>query len=237
LFKCDCGTEKELEMDCVLHRNKKDCGCLKIGRKNNITGQKFERLTAIKLIGTNEKGHTIWLFGCDCGVQKEINCSDVLKGSTKSCGCFKVDFGHLSKHRGVKTRLYRIWRGMRQRCRNATSKDCKNYGGRGITFSEEWDDFSVFRDWALNNGYSDDLSIDRIDTNGNYESGNCRWSTNIEQCRNKRDTVFYEINGIKKPLIEWCEILNVKYTTAFERNRRNGFYFREEELQRLPKCS
>lgn len=237
LFKCDCGTEKEIEIVRVLHRNLKDCGCLKIGRINNITGQKFERLTAIKLIGINKKKETVWLFRCDCGVEKELVASDILKGSTKSCGCFKVDFGHLSKHGGVKTRIYSIWHGMRERCRNKSSKDYKNYGGRGIRVCDEWQTFTVFRDWSLNNGYSDDLSIDRVNTNGNYCPENCKFSTPIEQMRNRRNSVYHEINGIKKPLIEWCEILDVKYTTAFERNRRSGYYFREEELQRLSNCS
>ena len=235
LFSCDCGTEKEIEIDCVLRRNKKDCGCLKIGRINNIAGQKFERLTAIKLIGINEKGHAVWLFCCDCGVQKELVASDVLKGSTKSCGCLRHENACISKHRGIKTRLYRIWNGMRGRCNNSNNKDYRNYGGRGIKFCKEWQIFTVFRDWALLNGYSDDLSIDRINNNSNYCPENCKFSTNAEQMQNRRTSIWHEINGIKKPLIEWCQILNVKYTTAFERHRRNGYYFREEELQRLPK--
>lgn len=231
LFKCDCGTEKEIEIVRVLHRNLKDCGCLKIGRMNNITGKIFGRLTAIELIGASPKGHAVWLFACDCGVQKEIIASEVLKGSTKSCGCLRYENSCMSKHGGVKTRLYNIWHGMKERCRNPINKDYKNYGGRGIQICDEWKEFIGFRDWALSNGYSDNLSIDRINTNGNYEINNCRWATSMEQGRNKRHTVFHEINGIKKPLIEWCEILNVKYTTAFERNRRSGYYFREDEIQ------
>jgi len=171
------------------------------------------------------------LFSCDCGVQKELIASDILKGSTKSCGCLRHENSCISKHRGGKTRLYSIWKGMRSRCMNENDKDYKNYGGRGIKICEEWSEFVPFRDWALNNGYQNNLTIDRTNNNGNYEPSNTAWKNLTEQARNRRNTVWYDIEGVNKPLIEWCQILNVKYTTAFERHRRTGVYFLQQELQ------
>jgi hypothetical protein len=228
LFRCDCGTEKEIVAGNVLHGTTKSCGC--ITRFKDITGQKFGRLTAIKLIGTNEKGHTVWLFGCDCGVQKEISSSEVLKHSTKSCGCLRKDGKEKASlvHGGFGTRVHRIWSGMLSRCRNPVNKDYKNYGGRGIQVCDEWHDFSKFQNWALNNGYSDDLSIDRIDSNGNYCPQNCKFSTITEQARNKRNTIWYDINGIKKSLVEWCEILNIPLEIARARNKHGENPFLNE---------
>ncbi|MDD4154671.1 MAG: hypothetical protein PHT30_04625 [Bacilli bacterium] len=197
----------------------------------NIAGQKFNRLTAIKLVGfTERKNHAIWLFACDCGTQKELVAADVVKGSTKSCGCLRYEMFCRQKHGGTGTRLYGIWHGMRDRCRNPNCKDYKNYGGRGIKICDEWGEFASFRAWALNNGYKDTLTIDRINNDGNYEPLNARWTIPKIQNINRRNTLWYEINGIKKPLIEWCRILNVKHTTAFERTRRGKLPFLSSEI-------
>jgi hypothetical protein len=107
-------------------------------------------------------------------------------------------------------------------------KDYKNYGNRGIKICEEWNEFVSFRDWALSNGYEDNLTIDRINNDGNYEPSNVKWATAKEQIMNRRNTFWYEMQGERKPLFEWCKILNVKYTTAFERTRRGREpFFRE----------
>lgn len=214
LFLCDCGTEKEINAHNVLHGTTKSCGC--ITHFKDITGQKFGRLTAIRFVRINERNRTFWLFSCDCGIQKEIASSEVLKGSTKSCGCLRKDGKEKASlvHGGFGTRTHRIWSGMLSRCRNPVNKDYKNYGGRGIQVCDEWYDFSKFQSWCLNNGYSDDLSIDRINANGNYCPENCKFSTMKEQSRNKRNTIWYEIDGIKKSLVEWCEILNIPLKTA-----------------------
>lgn len=93
-------------------------------------------------------------------------------------------------HGGSKTRLYRVWRGMKTRCYNANSKKYHHYGGRGIIICDEWlTSFAKFREWALTNGYTDKLSIDRIDVNGNYEPSNCRWADDLTQRHNRRDGV------------------------------------------------
>lgn len=127
------------------------------------------------------------------------------------------------KHGGANTRLYDIWKHMRSRCHRPSDPKYYRYGERGITICSEWDDFSNFRDWALQNGYSDKLSIDRIDNDGNYEPSNCKWSTNKEQANNRGyrcDTPLITWGGETHSLVEWSKLLNIKYKTLAERYRR-----------------
>lgn len=127
------------------------------------------------------------------------------------------------RHGGTHTRLYGIWKHMRSRCSNPTDPKYYRYGGRGVTICSEWDDFSRFREWALSNGYTDTLTIDRIDNDGNYEPSNCRWSTSKEQANNRgirSDTTVLTWNGETHSLMEWSKILGIKYKTLFERKRR-----------------
>jgi len=155
----------------------------------DISGQRFGRLVALKWIGVNKNSSSIWLCICDCGNEKEV-IKDALKtGSTKSCGCLDIETKHLNrlKHgESHKSRLYEIWSGMRNRCNCKNRKTYKYYGGQGVTTAPEWDDFIVFKEWALKNGYSDTLTIDRIESIGNYEPSNCRWITIQEQQKNRR---------------------------------------------------
>ena len=125
---------------------------------------------------------------------------------------------------------------MRKRCYNPNCKRYKDYGGRGIKICEEWYNSSdAFVEWSLNNGYSDDLTIDRIDVNGDYSPENCKWSTYIEQCNNTRNTIYVEYKGIKKPLTIWCRELNLNYDTVHGRIRDCGWSveraFNEKSLQ------
>lgn len=107
---------------------------------------------------------------------------------------------------------------MKQRCYNENNTRYKHYGGRGIAVCDEWrNNFQAFYDWSMANGYKDTLTIDRIDVNGNYEPNNCRWITNKEQQRNRRDNKLYTINNVTKCLSEWCEIYNINYSTAHYR--------------------
>jgi hypothetical protein len=129
-----------------------------------------------------------WLCSCDCGGDTTTDTYKLKSGNTQSCGCLRRDTardGHLL-HGGKGTRLYNIWKNARQRCRNPKATDFKLYGGRGINFCTEWDDFATFKEWALLNGYTEELTLDRIDPDGNYYPENCRWATWKEQRQNQR---------------------------------------------------
>lgn len=108
-----------------------------------------------------------------------------------------------------RTRLYRIWNNMRSRCENNKCPAYKNYGDRGIVVCEEWKTYKNFESWALHNGYSDDLTLDRIDINGNYCKNNCRWVTMKSQCRNRRTNRYLTYNGETHLEVEWAEILGI----------------------------
>ena len=160
----------------------------------NIEGMKFNRLTAVRFshkhIYPCGKAKEYWIFKCDCGKEKILEKAKVVNGSTLSCGCYAIEKvkEYNTTHHLTKTRLYRIWLGMKSRCYNNKKKDYKNYGGRGIKVCTEWkSDFMNFHSWAMDNGYSDNLTIDRIDVNGNYEPSNCRWVDMKVQAKKRRN--------------------------------------------------
>lgn len=177
----------------------------------NLSGQRFGRLKAISYV--NDGKNTRWLCQCDCGNEVYVLSYQLTGGKTKSCGCMKREtperFKCYDSIQKQNPRLHTIWSGMKQRCFNPKSKDYKNYGARGITVCDEWkDSFQTFCSWSKGNGYSDSLTIDRIDPNGNYCPENCRWIPLSEQSKNTRLTFnnrFYTINGITKTYEEWAE--------------------------------
>ena len=166
--------------------------------RNDITNKRFERLTVIKFAGVQKDRKSTWLCKCDCGREVIVSVSNLVYGKQKSCGCLKNErISLLNKKHGLRnTRLYRIWLNMKNRCLNSKSLDWENYGGRGITVCNEWrNNFQAFYDWAMANGYADNLTIDRIDNNGNYEPANCRWADIFTQENNRRNNKKYEYNG------------------------------------------
>ncbi len=152
----------------------------------DITGQTFGRLTVIEHAGSRDK-KALWRCRCSCGQEAIVVGILLRNGHTKSCGCWRSDNWFIQKqtHGESHTRLYRIWSGMRNRCANANNHAFSRYGARGICVCAEWHQFEHFRDWAMANGYADDLTIDRINNDGHYEPGNCRWATHAQQVRNQ----------------------------------------------------
>lgn len=154
----------------------------------DLTGMRFGRLTVLHRAPTVHK-RTMWYCRCDCGSELIVGAGNLKAARTESCGCLQSERTSVAnKTHGMHgTRLYRIWGCMHNRCHRKSYHAFKHYGGRGIKLCPEWDDhFEPFMEWALANGYGDDLTIDRIDSDGNYEPANCRWATMKEQNMNKR---------------------------------------------------
>lgn len=189
----------------------------------DLTGQKFGRLTVIERAENAKQGQARWMCQCDCGTKTVVMGKLLRNGNTQSCGCLHKEItGYKHRiHGQSETRVYRIWCGMKNRCYNSNIPAYKNYGGRGITVCDEWQhDFKSFYDWSMTNGYSDELTIDRINPDGNYEPTNCRWVTVKEQQSNKRNNHLITYNGETHTAKQWSEIKGIKRTTLEERLKR-----------------
>lgn len=159
--------------------------------KKGLECCKYGRWTVIADKGYNKSRHKLLLCRCDCGTERIIQESNLKGGRTRSCGCLRKEVSTTlaTTHGKSNTRLFRTWMNIRNRCGRSTASDYKYYGGRGITICDEWmRSFEAFYNWAMSNGYHEDLTIDRIDVNGNYEPSNCRWVTMKEQAHNKRNS-------------------------------------------------
>ena len=195
-------------------------------KNDDLVGQKFTRLFVEKLLSYDTYKRTMYQCLCDCGNRAIISANALVSGNTKSCGCLRKEKGRNSDIHKIHgdacpdntTRLYKIWRTMKTRCLNPSFAKYKDYGGRGIKICDDWvDNYSAFKEWAINNGYADNLSIDRIDNNGNYEPNNCKWSTGKEQCRNRRTNHLITYNGKTQCLTDWAEELGINRMVLFAR--------------------
>lgn len=233
--KCDCGKEIEVSRRALLHGTK-SCGCLAFDRmlQRNI-GKRFGRLVIVEYAYTKRYGHgaskTYWRCKCDCGNEKIASLSSMQCGYISSCGCLAKEFNkkkakEQTTHGGYKDRLYWVWHSMKTRC----SKDYGSayYYEKGITVCDEWaNDYSVFREWALANGYDpnakkNECTIDRIDNNGNYCPENCRWVSMAVQANNTSQNHFLEYDGKRMTVTQWAKEIGVKPVTLFSRIR-NGW--------------
>lgn len=173
-----------------------------------MKGTKFGRLTVRELVVDGDANHRKYLCDCDCGGTKITSEDNLKRGHCKSCGClYKKICGkskHGTKHGESKTRLYKIWSRMIWRCEKPSYQFFSDYGGRGIGVCDEWHRFDVFKEWALSNGYSDNLTIDRIDNNKGYNPNNCRWATMKQQANNRRTNRFVTYNGDTKTVTQWA---------------------------------
>lgn len=192
------------------------------GVTKNLLGRRFFLLTVLEFKGyevASGQRLAVWLCRCDCGSERTARASALLRGTCKSCGCLQRSIRSSShkKHGGSLDREYRIWHTMKQRCLNPKNVGYHRYGGRGITVCDSWAaNYSSFiRD--MGPAPSEKHSIERIDNNGNYEPGNCRWATAKEQCRNKSDNRYVIIDGNTMTLIRACEIFQINYETARHR--------------------
>ena len=183
-----------------------------MGVRKDLTGMKYNRWTVIERAENAPDGKSRWLCRCDCGTEKVISQQSLVMNKTISCGCYRKEWAstHGVTHGMKKTRLYRIYQGMKGRVTSPSNKYWDKYGGRGISLCDEWKKgFEPFRDWALANGYTDELTLDRIDNDGNYEPSNCRWVSYKVQENNRRNTVYCIYEGERVPVMYLAERLGM----------------------------
>lgn len=224
-------TEAKKYKKCKKHINQIKYDESYIGRKNN-----YLKVIGITRLPNNRRA---LICECDCGNITTTQPTNWENGQIKSCGCLANSLK--IEHSQELDRLRRIHSGMKQRCYNSNNHAYHNYGGRGITICQEWQDRDNFIKWALENGYSNDLSIDRIDVNGNYEPNNCRWATAKEQNNNqrlrkkgyRRKLKTAIVDGQEKPLVEWYVIYGVTAPTIAYRMKTYGLNF--EDALKMPR--
>lgn len=204
----------------------------------DLTNQRFGRQVAIEPCGKNKYGNILWLCKCDCGNEHIVASGKLVQGKSRSCGCLARDI-HISQLQthGITTngkpRTFIIWNGMKARCLNPKSYSYKSYGGRGISICEEWLTFENFHNWAINNGYEDNLEIDRIDNNGNYCPENCRWVTKKFNRTHQRKARYLKIFGLELNISQWCMEVKMSKSTAYKLLSESEKRFIEEVERRI----
>lgn len=195
-------------------------------RRNDLSGKRFGYLTVEEssddYISPQGYHYPTWKCVCDCGRTVVVRGDSLKNGHTKSCGCKKIIGAidrkiHSDNRKGNRSRLYNIWANMLQRCNNIGHPNYDVYGGRGIKVCADWNTYRVFKMWALNNGYSNILSLDREDTNGMYCPENCRWVSLKVQQNNKRNNHMLTYNGETLDMMQWSEKTGIPYSTLRSR--------------------
>lgn len=234
IYTCECllcGKIFNRNIYAVKKNKFKNCGCQNL--QYDLRNQRFGKLTAIKPLGLNRHNEMTWECVCDCGNTYKATSYSLRTGSATQCrSCtlkqigdsnrkyFLLNESALRERREQQPmiwacypeRLQNIYTNIKSRCYNPNVSSYKDYGERGIVLCEEWkNSFACFADWALSNGYTEDLTIDRIDNDGNYEPSNCRFVTRTEQANNRRSSLYLEYNGEKDTLANWCRRLDIPY--------------------------
>jgi len=221
--RCDCGTEKVIETYALRSGKTKSCGC--INKENpprkviDIIGNRFGRLIVISRVENYRATNGAqFLCKCDCGNEKTVQSAKLRNGHTKSCGCYRVDFSQKKAiiHGMSKSHIYGIWVKMIQRCENPNDPGYYKYGGRGIKVCERWHDFTAWHA-DMRDRPSPQHSIERINNNGNYEPGNCRWATNKDQANNRRNNIMINLNGVIKTIAQWSDVTKIPQYTIHNR--------------------
>lgn len=235
---CSCGKEVIINSSRLINGKKTSCGCIKENQRKfeDLTGKKFNHLQVLAYSHSKKQpdGRNVyfWKCLCDCGNIAYISSSHLKTGHTTSCGCVlekhRKNLGKNSYKTGLsKTRIWRIYCNMINRCRNEKISMYKHYGERGITFCEEWEPhkngFENFCNWSFKNGYSENLTLDRIDVNGNYEPSNCRWVDMYVQANNKRATKFFVYNGEALTISQIARKYNVDKYVLYSRVNKLGW--------------
>lgn len=191
---------------------------------NDLTGKRFGHLTVLHRgddrVSKSGRKRITWDCECDCGNIVNIFADSLIGNKTRSCGCKKQEMrANTCEYEYVhNTRLYGIWNSMKDRCLNKNSVPYKHYGGRGITVCQEWlHDFIAFREWSYSNGYAENLTLDRVDNDGNYSPDNCRWVDRSAQANNRRSNRLLTYNGETHNVTQWASILGISPKTIFSR--------------------
>lgn len=192
-----------------------------------LDGKRFGKLTAVKRVSDkiypSGRHDIVYQCLCDCGQYTDVLAVHLNSGHTRSCGCLRAETTskNMTTHGQSSTRLFTIWKNMKSRCTNPNNPCFNQYGGRGITVCDAWiEDFAVFYDWSIKHGYNDDLSIDRVNVNGDYDPDNCRWVSQKTQCNNTRRNIMIEHDGELRTAKQWSDELGIKYGTLISRIRR-----------------
>lgn len=201
----------------------------------DLVGQRHGRLTCVEYLGLQKRSdgrnNKIWRCVCDCGKEKILTTG--LFHQDMSCGCLTGEIAHKNRYKGRNKRLYGVLSKMRERCYDPNFIYYYNYGGRGIKVCDEWlgiQGIDNFQKWALENGYRQGLTIDRIDNDKDYSPDNCRWVDMKTQSNNKRNNVYFEMDGRTQTLTQWCDEYNVPYSRVRIRVQGMGWDLKEALL-------
>ena len=242
---CDCGARGVVGGTALRRGTSTHCGCKTVEKRLNtmlrnhggqhpllinLVGKRFGRLTVIERDPQSKPKSVKWICKCDCGNTTSVNSQLLRNGHTVSCGCYQRERTSevSTTHGGSKDRLFHVWSSMRQRCNNPNNHAYKYYGGKGISVCNEWNDYGVFREWALASGYNTQAkphvcTLDRIDNSRGYSPDNCRWVDSTVQTNNQTKNIYLTFNGKTQTYAQWAKEKGWNYKVIYDRVKRYGW--------------